>query len=280
LNYNVTTSYSFFIGNSIKYNNTSSEQLDANAIWKFYQKKNKTAQVNTPAYTILSPNDSNSSMNSIDFSSVGNSISSDTNAFSKIHRLSKISSNNVTTNFTNDNLVFSKINNLYLSNNAINQDSYQYGSARQHNYSSLNSFLPSFSTLVDTNSFKKFFDYTLNTPSNHSSLPTNSNFFNSHTDSISTPTKSSVNKLVNFTNDNLVLNAGNSNYSTHFFKKFLLDFTSTVNINATNDGKNNSNPFLGYYDKASHKKVVNMKKPTHFSVYDDLTESTQHNFYT
>ena len=39
LNYNVSPSYSSFIGNSIKYNNTSSENLDANAIWKFYQKK-------------------------------------------------------------------------------------------------------------------------------------------------------------------------------------------------------------------------------------------------
>merc|ERR1711976_729107 len=117
-----------------------------------YQKKNKTAQINTPAYVILSPNDNASSLNSIDFSSIGNSISNDSSAFSKIHRLSKISSNNI-----NANLMFSKINNLYLSNNTINQDSYQYGSTRQHNYSSLNSFLPSFSTLVDNNSFKKIF---------------------------------------------------------------------------------------------------------------------------
>ena len=70
--------------------------MDSNSIWKFYQKKNKTAQVNSPAYVILSPNDTTSSQNFIDFSTVGNSISSDTNAFSKIHRLSKISSNNVT----------------------------------------------------------------------------------------------------------------------------------------------------------------------------------------
>jgi hypothetical protein len=213
-------------------------------------------------------------MNSIDFSSIGNSISSDTNAFSKIHRLSKISSNNVSTNFTNDNLIFSKINNLYLSNSALNQNSYQYGSARQHNYSSLNSFLPSFSTLVDTNSFKKFFTYTLNTAPSHSNLIYNSNFFNIHTDEISNPTKSSTNKILNFTN------ANSSSYSTPFFKRFLLDFTSVVNLNATNDGKNNSNPFLGYQDKASRKKVISIKKPSHFSVYDDLTESTQHNFYT
>merc|ERR1711976_66393 len=153
-----------------------------------YQKKNKTAQINTPAYVILSPNDNASSLNSIDFSSIGNSISNDSSAFSKIHRLSKISSNNINTNLTNDNLMFSKINNLYLSNNTINQDSYQYGSTRQHNYSSLNSFLPSFSTLVDNNSFKKFFEYSLNTSSSDNKVIMNNNFFNKSTDTLNTQT--------------------------------------------------------------------------------------------
>jgi hypothetical protein len=158
-----------------------------------------------------------------------------------------------------------------LSNNTLNQDSYQYGSTRQHNYSSLNSFLPSFSTLVDTNSFKKFFSYTLNTSTLQPNLTSNSNFFNMHTDSVSNPSRSLTNNLLNFTN---------TSYSTSFFKKFLLEFTSIVNLNATNDGKNNNNPFLGYQDKASRKKVISLKKPSHFSVYDDLTESNQHNFYT
>jgi uncharacterized membrane protein len=92
-----------------------------------------------------------------------------------------------------------------------------------------------------------------------------------HTDSVSNPSRSLTNNLLNFTN---------TSYSTSFFKKFLLEFTSIVNLNATNDGKNNNNPFLGYQDKASRKKVISLKKPSHFSVYDDLTESNQHNFYT
>merc|ERR1712054_535323 len=158
------------IGNSIKYSNTNFEKLEANSIWKFYQKKNKTSQVNTPAYIILSPNDKLSSLNSIDFSSIGNSISNDSNAFTKIHRLSKISNSNVKTSLYNDNLVLSKINNLYLSSNTLNNSSYQYGSNRQHNYSSLNSFLPSFNALVDNNSFKKFFNYSLNTSTKRSDI--------------------------------------------------------------------------------------------------------------
>jgi hypothetical protein len=228
----------------------------------------------------LSPNDTASSINSIDFSSIGNSISSDTNAFSKIHRLSKISSNNVAINFTNDNLVFTKINNLYLTNGNINQDSYQYGSARQHNYSSLNSFLPSFSTLVDTKSFKKFFDYSLNTTFTKNNDTNNHNFFNAHKENALLSTKSSLNSLVSLTD--VLRTSGETipGYSTHFFKKFLLDFNTISNVNATTDGKNNSNPFLSYYEKGARKKIISLKKPNHFSVYDDLTNGTQHNFYT
>ena len=277
LNYNVSPSYSSFIGNSIKYNNTSSENLDANAIWKFYQKKNKTGQINTPAYTILSPNDTSSSLNSIDFSSVGNSISSDSNAFSKIHRLSKISSNNVAVSFTNDNLVFSKINNLYLSNNTLNQDTYQYGSARQHNYSSLNSFLPAFSTLVDNNSFKKFFDYSLNTSGNDSSVIFNNNFFNNQKESYDNSSKNLDNTIMTHVDNSQGLEV--NGYSNYFLKKFLVDFKNVSNYNSTTDGRNDTNPLLSYYN-SSKKKVLNPQKSVQSSIYDDLTSTTKHNFYS
>ena len=274
LNYNVNPSYSSFIGNSIKYNNTSSEQTDTNSLWKFYQKKNKTAQVNTPAYVILSPNDTNSSQNFIDFSTVGNSVSSDANAFSKIHRLSKISSNNVSTVLANNNLMFAKINNLYLSNNTINQDSYQYGSARQHNYSSLNSFLPSFSTLVDTKSFNTFFKYSLNAQDKRKSVVVTTNFFNKYEDRTFSANKSSVNRLINFITPFI---GSHNNYPV---KKFFLNFNTVHNASVTNDGKNNVNPLFNYYDKNSRKKILNLKKYAHFSVYDDLTSSVKHNFFT
>ena len=45
LNYNVRPSYSSFIGNSIKYNNASSQHLDANTLWKFYQKKKQNRTI-------------------------------------------------------------------------------------------------------------------------------------------------------------------------------------------------------------------------------------------
>ena len=250
LNYNVRPSYSSFIGNSIKYSNTNFEKLEANSIWKFYQKKNKTSQVNTPAYVILSPNDRLSSLNSIDFSSIGNSISNDSNAFTKIHRLSKISNSNVKTSLYNDNLVLNKINNLYLSCNTLNNSSYQYGSNRQHNYSSLNSFLPSFNSLVDNNSFKKFFNYSLNTSKKNNDIALNNKTFNNKTYEFDMQNNSMNHVILNFTR-NL-----DFKYSDYFFTKFLLNFNFFKSMNSTLDGKNNDNPLLGYY---SFKKKKDFK---------------------
>ena len=59
-------------------------------MWKYYQNKNKTSQLNTPAHLILSPNDTNSSYNNIDFSTVGNSVSQDANAFAKIKKIFEV----------------------------------------------------------------------------------------------------------------------------------------------------------------------------------------------
>jgi hypothetical protein len=183
----------------------------------------------------------------------------------------------VAVNFTNDNLVFSKINNLYLSNNTINQDTYQYGSARQHNYSSLNSFLPAFSTLVDNNSFKKFFDYSLNTSVNESSVILNNNFFNNQKESYSNSNKNLDNTIIAHVDN--AQDLGMTGYSNYFLKRFLSDFRNVSNYNSTTDGKNDVNPLLSYYN-SSKKKVLSSQKPGQFSIYDDLTSTTKHNFYS
>jgi hypothetical protein len=43
-----------------------------------------------------------------------------------------------------------------------NNDVYSYGSYRQHNFSSTDSLLPSYSTFVDGRSLDKFYSYNLN----------------------------------------------------------------------------------------------------------------------
>jgi hypothetical protein len=105
-------------------------------------------------------------LNSIDFSNVGNSVTKDTNAFKKIQRFSKVTTNNITQDSLSDSQVFAKINNLYNNTSLIDNKSYSYGSLRQHNHASLNSFLPSFVTLVDKTGLDKFCEYSLNVSEN------------------------------------------------------------------------------------------------------------------
>jgi hypothetical protein len=105
-------------------------------------------------------------LNSIDFTSVGNSVSKDSNAFKKIQRFSKNTTNNITQDSINDSQVFKKINNLYNNTKLINNKSYSYGTVRQHNHASLDSFLPSFLTLVDKKGLNKFCEYSLNVTEN------------------------------------------------------------------------------------------------------------------
>lgn len=111
---------------------------------------------------LLSPNDKQHNLGSIDFSNIGNSVSKDSNAFKKIQKFSKITNNNLLRDASQDAQIFTKINNLYNNSNSLNNDSYFYGTKRQHNHASLDSFLPSFSSLVDMKGLDKFCSYSLN----------------------------------------------------------------------------------------------------------------------
>jgi hypothetical protein len=112
-----------------------------------------------PASVILSPNDKDSNYSTIDFSNVSN-ISSDSDAFKRIQKFSKLTSNSISSDVLSNSSKFKKIHNLYLSTNYVDNNTSSYGTQRQHNFSSLDSTLPSFSTLVDKRSLNKFFDYT------------------------------------------------------------------------------------------------------------------------
>jgi hypothetical protein len=91
---------------------------------------------------------------------VGSNISSDSDAFKRIQKFSKLTSNSISGDILSNSSKFKKIHNLYLSTNYIDNNTNSYGTQRQHNFSSLDSTLPSFSTLVDKKSLNKFFEYT------------------------------------------------------------------------------------------------------------------------
>jgi hypothetical protein len=109
----------------------------------------------------MSPTDNQNVLNVVDFTNVGNSISKDYNAFKSIQKYSKLSKNTNVFELSNVNVVFSKLNSLYLSNFEFSNSSNSYAVTRQHNQSSLGSFLPNFSTLLDNFSFDKYFMYSL-----------------------------------------------------------------------------------------------------------------------
>jgi hypothetical protein len=117
---------------------------------------------------LLTPNENSNSFNNIDFSNIGNSISKDSNAFKKIQKFSKLTTNSLNRDSVADTQVFNRINNVYSTTSNLNNSDYYYGNPRQHNHACLDSFLPSFTTLVNTKGFTKFVDYSLNVNSNTS----------------------------------------------------------------------------------------------------------------
>jgi hypothetical protein len=110
---------------------------------------------------LLSPTDSSQALNNIDFTSVGNNITQDTNSFRKIQKILKLSDASTNLDISTNNSLFRRVDNLYLGAGFANNNSHFYGTWRQHNFSSANTTTPNYSTLVDGKSFLKFFNYTL-----------------------------------------------------------------------------------------------------------------------
>jgi hypothetical protein len=150
-------------------------------------------------------------LNNIDFSNVGNNISKDSNAFKKIQKHSKITTNVVNRDSAVDTQVFNKINNIYSNSNQLNNTSHYYGNPRQHNHSSLDSFLPEFSTLVDRRGLEKFMGHTFG-------LQSNKNSYSNPVTNANTESPTPINGNVLLKNDTILhaqrkLLDGNPNYT-------------------------------------------------------------------
>ena len=219
-NYNLRLSYSSLLGRSVKYSTSSSELMDSNQLWKHFQKKSLSSNTNTPGHLLLSPPSKTSSLNNVDFSSVGTAVNSDPNAFKKIQKYSKLSVNQNMLETSNMNARFNKLGSLYLSDLSLAPNSSTYHTNRQHVQSSSNSFLPSFFTLTDQTSLNRYFSYALgfaSEPLAPKSSARNYNFFNNDLVASAGGNNSSTTRAVsNFANSNF-----SKSLSTHNSSRYL-----------------------------------------------------------
>jgi hypothetical protein len=184
---------------------------------------------------------------------IGVSTVKDSTAFKKIQFFSKTNPTNlfnVKSDFQNS---FNKINNYYLTDLDLN-NSYTYGMDRQHTYTSLSSTLPNFSTLIDTKSVDKFFNYNFNSEVSLSSVNKNLLDFNRLS-------YSKTNKL-NLNNEYLMGNLFKlfpsklNHLNTLDFLTFIKVPNNTSVLGAENDAKQYSNGFKFLLNLKHKKKSV------------------------
>jgi heme/copper-type cytochrome/quinol oxidase subunit 2 len=241
LNYSVKPSYSTLVGNSIKYNNSSSSNVDANSLWKSYQAKSLDSLSTNPSHLLLSPSDKKGALNLSDFSKVGLSTIHDSAAFKKIQYFSKTNPQNMfnSSDFYNNKL--SKINKLFLSTSDTTNTAF-YSTNRQLGTSTNNSAQYNYSTGLDNNSTSKFLKYNFDLQSSRAKA----SFHNQFTPE-NASTALSTNKLVNITSSSAVGLDHNTTLLALLNKPASLSL-----INATSDGKSFSNPMkylLNFHSK-------------------------------
>jgi len=162
LNYNVSPSYSFIVGNSLKYNTSSHNTISGNKLWKYYQNKKTNNNINTPAHLILSSVDNSNFINFINFNDFGLNSLNESSAFKKIQSFTKTNQTTLFNSKSDFESSFNKVSRLYnIDSNLI--DSLSYGTYRQQTYNSLSSTTNLFTSYIDNISLDKYLNYNLNT---------------------------------------------------------------------------------------------------------------------
>jgi hypothetical protein len=161
LNYNVKKNYSTFIGNSVKYNSSTSLNLKTNSLWKFYQNKSSDNVV-LPAHFFLFSFDNYKILNFLNFSEIGSNVLQETAAFKKTKSFFKFFTLNTFIKYSSFNVNYKKLSNLYF--NELNFfNSQNFSLKRQHNLLSLSSKNNAHFTFLNLKSFKKLLTYNFET---------------------------------------------------------------------------------------------------------------------
>jgi hypothetical protein len=214
----------------------------------------------SPAHLLLSPSDNSRLLSGASFNNVGLSSVKDSSAFKKIQYFSKTNNQIFTSNVSHFANRYNKISNMYLNTSKFN-DAYSYGTFRQHNYTSLNSNLSSFESLLDNKGVTKFVNFTLNSNSKIIKNSLNNIFSKVNTQL----NKNVFNSLNNFSLSNLknLSNVSNLSINNSFFN--LMSFYPTITSIFSNitDSKTHSNSVkYGLLNKSIQKSFN--KPKNHF----------------
>lgn len=158
--YNVTPSYSTFVGNSLKYNHTSGTTSSTNNFWKQYQTKSQDSPI-IPASVVFNTLSSLDDAPQTNFDQVGVNTLKLSASFPRIRNNTKIYNTHLLITPTNYAHHSYNLNTLYSSPNDF-LSSTDFGITRTTN------FLPAISTVtnsestIDSSSFEKFLDVQTN----------------------------------------------------------------------------------------------------------------------
>lgn len=252
LNYNVNPSYSAVVGNSLKYFNTSSNSLKSNTLWKFHQSNRDQNLSSVPAHVILTPSDNSNLINFMNLDDIGVSTVKDSTAFKKIQFFSKIDPSALFNTRSDFQHTFNKLGGYYNNDTDLNY-SYSYGMDRQHNYTSLSSTLPLFSTLLDSRSVDKFLSYNFSNISGHGSNKQPSNNLSINRLSYGDSSDQHNSTLTNYTN---LLPENLKKSSDLDFQLFLKSPSILSVLNAETDSKQLSNTFKFSLNFRHKKKLL------------------------
>ena len=184
------------------------------------------------------------------FADLGTNNVKDSTAFKKIQYFSKTNPQQLYGNVSEFNLRYKKLADLYLNDSEPTQTN-NYGTLRQHNFTSLSSSTNNFNSLLDSKSLDTFMDYNLTSQqSNNRNILGNSTKLHSREESFDLgKAKTLPLQIVN----NVVggSNVMQQNY-THFPSKNSF-------LSAENDAKQFKNPFkFALNNKWSKKNFTNL----------------------
>lgn len=156
LNYSYQTSYSAFIGKSLKYTSLSDKTRVNRNLWRFYQSKSSDS-ILTPAHLLLLPFDNKKLVNFLDFNNLGSNTLKESMAFKKIKTISKTFNSNLVSNPSALNSKYKKLNDTYISDNSFLLST-NYGLTRQHTLLSNKASFSQTTFHLDQSSFNKFLE--------------------------------------------------------------------------------------------------------------------------